>query len=100
MKRFLAFLFALLALPALADDFVARNGKDTVRLTQAECPKEVMAILDPALREKVRSAMSVLNGKEYRACWTLMVPGFVNLLYEDGDEGMVPLEDFKREAGI
>jgi hypothetical protein len=100
MKRFPAFLlFALLALPALADDFIASNGRDSVRLTQGPCPKDILALMRPEIHDVVKAAVTKVNGKEFRGCWMVQPSGVVTLLYEDGDEGVVPLKDFKRAPG-
>lgn len=100
MKRTLLCLASvLLALPALADYLVATNGRDTVRLSQAACPKAVLAVMKPELRGHVKAAQSTVGGKEFQACWSLLQPGFVSLIYEDGDEALIPMADFKRVPG-
>lgn len=99
MKRAICFLSVLLALPALADYLVATDGRNTVRLSQAACPKSILAVMKPDLRAKVKAAQSTVNGKEQRGCWTLLEPGFVSVLFEDGAEAMIPMEEFKRVPG-
>jgi hypothetical protein len=100
MKRLIVLLFALVALPALADDFAASNGRDSVRLTQGACSAEILKLLQPALHDKVKAAQATVGGTSYVACWALLTPGFVDLFYADGDMGLVPLADFKRVPGV
>jgi hypothetical protein len=47
----------------------------------------------------VKAAVTKVNGQEFRGCWMVQPGGVVTLLYEDGDEGAVPLKDFKRAPG-
>lgn len=99
MKRYLAFLFALLALPALADDLVATNGRDSVRLTQGACHAEVLpllAIAFPQVADRFRAATAQVEGSGYTACWLMRPDGKVLLIYPDGDTGLIPWSDFKR----
>jgi hypothetical protein len=99
MKRALMFVAVLAASLAMADDLVASKGDATVRLTQGECFDVVLAILRPELRDRVKAAHATVGGKQYRACWMVRSDGDIGLLYEDGDEGLVPRADLKREPG-
>jgi hypothetical protein len=95
MKRLLiAALAAGLAVSAHAD-LVGTNGVDTVRLTDAPCPEKIAAQAPPYLRDKMRAAIADVAGTRYEACWALVAPGAVGLVYEDGDQGLVPFSDFK-----
>ncbi len=86
---------ALLAAPVMADELVASNGNDSVRLSTNPCSVEqVLNRLQPQFRTKLRDATAVVQGKTFKACW--MVEGHAaHLLYEDGDQGLIPLRDFK-----
>lgn len=82
-----------------APDLVASNGQDSVRISDKPCSSEVvLAILNPKYRELVRDAWAVVGGQPFRACW-LVDGSDAHLLYEDGDQGMVPLTDFKQDRG-
>jgi hypothetical protein len=96
MKIALLCAAALLAAPAMADELVASNGQDSVRLTDKPCSSEpVLQRLTPRFREVMRDANAVVGGKPFRACW--IVDGdSAHLLYEDGDQGLIPLTDFKQ----
>lgn len=93
--RYVLLCAALAAAPAFAQDLVARQGNDTVRLADAPCTSEqVLARIEPALRPKFRAAMAVVEGHSFEACW-LSAGDVAHLLYEDGDQGIVPLSDLK-----
>lgn len=87
---------ALAAAPALADELVASNGQDSVRLSDKPCSsQEVLKQLTPRFRQQMKDASAVVDGQPFRACW--IVDGeSAHLLYEDGDQGLIPLSDFKR----
>jgi len=96
MKFALLCAAALAAAPALADELVASNGQDYVRLTDKPCSSEqVLQRLTPKLREMMRDANATVGGQPFHACW--VVDGdSAHLLYEDGDQGLIPLSDFKQ----
>jgi hypothetical protein len=86
---------ALVAAPALAQDVVASNGNDSVRLSDAPCSSQpVLNLLEPELRSALRDATAVVQGKSFKACWVVHGDA-AHLLYEDGDQGLIPLADFK-----
>lgn len=96
MKIALVCAAALLAAPALADELVASNGSDSVRLSDKPCASEpVLKRLTPRFREVMREATAVVGGQPYRACW-ITNGELAHLLYEDGDQGIIPLADFKQ----
>ena len=86
---------ALLAAPAMADELVASNGNDSVRLSNSPCTsQQVLSRLQPQFRAVLRDASAVVQGQPFKACW--VVDGdAAHLLYEDGDQGLIPLADFK-----
>jgi hypothetical protein len=86
---------ALLAAPAMADELVASNGNDSVRLSDGPCTsQQVLDQLDPSLRPAMHDASAVVQGQTFKACWVLHGDA-AHLLYEDGDQGLIPLSDFK-----
>jgi len=91
-------LFA--AAPAFADELVAVNGKDEVHLSDQQCSSEqVLARLSPRWHTLLRDASAVVEGQSFKACW--IVDGdSAHLLYEDGDQGLVPLSDFKETKAV
>jgi len=91
---------APIAMPAPSgDDMVATNGRDSVRLTQHPCPPAILALIPPELHAKVKAAVATVDGKDYAACW-LARSGAVALQYADGDQGIVPMRDFRRGKGV
>jgi hypothetical protein len=78
---------------------VARQGTDAVQLLETPCPAAIP--VDAALRDQYAAAVANIGGKLYAACW-MAVParGFVHLVYEDAEVGIVPFRDFYDEAGI
>lgn len=99
MKRSLAFCLAVLCSGAYADDLVAGKGRDTVRLTQAACPAEILALLPANAAGFMKLAITRIAGVEFRACW-IVYGDSIALKYEDNDNGLVPLSDFTVEHGI
>jgi hypothetical protein len=96
MKFALLCAAALLAAPVMADELVASNGNDSVRLSDKPCSSEqVLQRLSPRVRELMRDANAVVNGQPFRACWVVNGDS-AHLLYEDGDQGLIPLTDFRQ----
>jgi hypothetical protein len=86
---------ALMAAPAFADEVVASSGNDSVRLSDGPCTsQQVLERLEPSLRPVLRDATAVVQGQTFKACWTVH-GNAAHLLYEDGDQGLIPLSDFK-----
>ncbi len=88
---------AIAAAPAFAQDLVARQGSDSVRLADGPCiSKPVLGRLEPALQQDYKAATAVVQGRTFDACWRMTSQG-AHLLYEDGDQGLVPTSDLKPE---
>lgn len=95
--RVLLLCAAMAAAPAIAGNLVARQGSDSVRLAEGPCKAEqVLSRLEPRLQEKYQEATATVQGRTFAACWR-MTPNGAHLLYEDGDQGMVPRSDLKPE---
>lgn len=95
MRFVLLCVAALAAAPAMAQDLVARQGNDIVRLADGPCTSEqVLARLEPALQSQFKAALAVVEGHTFAACWR-KAGDVAHLLYEDGDQGVVPLSDLK-----
>lgn len=101
MKRIL-FCAALLCAAGLAsaDELVARNGKDSVRITEQPCAEPVLGLIPPNVREHFRAAFASIEGKQYAACWALRPDGMVHLVYSDSDQGLVPASQFRPAPGV
>ena len=88
---------AALTTPVFADQLVARQGNDSVRLSDAACKSElVLARLEPGAQDKYRAATAEFQGQNFVACWRAM-GGVAHLVYEDGDQGIIPMQELKPE---
>lgn len=95
----IALVLALVPLAANAD-FVAKQGDDRVRLSEQPCTHEAVLVhIDPKMRELYFNAWAHLSGHDYLACWTIG-SGRALMVYEDGDAGIIPAEDLKRDEGV
>ncbi|HWI81067.1 MAG TPA: hypothetical protein VNT59_03515 [Ramlibacter sp.] len=76
---------------------MARQGGDSVRLAEGPCTSPpVLSLLEPQLHTRYHAATATVQGRTFSACWR-MTPNGAHLLYEDGDQGVVPLSDLKPE---
>jgi len=89
---------ALLALPAWADNLlVVREGNDMIRLADDRCQSEqVLQRLPVELHAHYRSATAVLQGVRFSACWRRHGSA-AHIVYEDGDQGVIPMANLKPE---
>jgi hypothetical protein len=96
MKYVLLCAAALLAAPAMAEEVIASNGADSVRLSDAQCSSQtILQQVDVAMRDRLKDATATIGGQQFKGCW--IVDGQVaHLVYEDGDEGLVPLTEFHK----
>jgi hypothetical protein len=84
------FIAALVAASFAASAQVASNGKDWVRLSKEPCTR----VNAPDKAER-KAASAFIDGKPYFACWRPL-NGQIHLVYEDGDQGLIPLHDFQQ----
>jgi len=88
---------AAFAAPSFAQDLIARQGDDSVRLSEESCKSQlVISRLDPGMAEQFRSASAVFQGQRFQACWRMM-GNAAYLIYEDGDQGIIPATELKPE---
>lgn len=80
------------------ESMVATNGRNSVRLLDVPCSSEaVLQRVSPRVREQMREARATVGGEDYRACW-IVYGDSARLMYEDGDQGLIPLTDFKHDG--
>jgi hypothetical protein len=92
---FCAALATFAAAPAFAQELVARQGDDSVRLSDAACKSElVLGRIEPGSAPQYRAASAVFQGQRFQACWR-MVGNAAHLVYEDGDQGIIPAQELK-----
>jgi hypothetical protein len=92
----LAILIGLTAQKARADS-EARQGADWVRTSDKPCTDAaVLPLLQGAGYdlEQWQAARASFGGREFGACWHT-VGNVAHLVYEDGDQGIVPLDALK-----
>ena len=95
--KFAVLCAALVVAPAFANDLVAYNGGDSVHLSDSPCNSEqVLGYLPPQLHSDFKAASAILAGQPFAACWRVL-GGAAPVLYEDGDQGLIPLADLKPE---
>ncbi|MBI3150101.1 MAG: hypothetical protein HYZ17_16475 [Betaproteobacteria bacterium] len=96
MKRALVFAAVLAAGLAMAEDRVAREGNDYVRIRTSPCSSaQVLALLPEEMHDQFQDAVSQVDGKTFRGCWMLLPDGRVFLKYEDNDIGVLRYGLFK-----
>jgi hypothetical protein len=84
------------AMPILS----ASNERDYILLLDEPCKLLVPGKIDEAKQKYFLSANVVFNGQNFQACFALTNGEDgkqVYLVYEDGDEGLVPLKDFSNK---
>lgn len=95
--RLLFLCAALAAAPAMAGDLVAHQGGDTIRLAEGPCTSElVLGRLEARFHSHYKAASAVVQGQTFVACWR-MAGRAVHLMYEDGDQGIIPAAALKPE---
>jgi uncharacterized membrane protein len=97
MKSVILACVALAAAPVFAEELVARNGSDSVRLAEGPCTSEsVLAKLQAEKQEggEYKAASAQVGGQSFQACWRV-VGNSAHLMYEDGDQGLIPLAELK-----
>ena len=94
---FCAALATFAVAPAFSQDLIARQGDDSVRLSDAACKSElVLSRLEPNVAGEFRAASAVFQGQRFQACWRMM-GNAAYLVYEDGDQGIIPAGELKPE---
>lgn len=97
MKAAIALCAALALAPALAEDLVAREGNDSVRLADAPCESQgILKLVEPNTHTEYKAAFAVVKGEKFVACWRAM-GNVAHLIYEDGDQGIIPMQELKPE---
>ena len=87
----------LAAAPSFAQDLIARQGSDSVRLSDDACKSDlVLSRIEPGTANEFHSASADFQGQHFQACWR-MVGNAAYLIYEDGDQGIIPATELKPE---
>ncbi len=84
----------------MAGELVAYDGTDTIRLVEGPCTSQtVLSHVDASIQSEFRAAAVVLKGQKYEACWRPL-PTAAHLVYEDGDQGIVPVSMLNQTVEI
>lgn len=98
--RALLLVLLLVAFPASAGELVAKRGDDEVRLFDSPCIHGgTLGQIPPAMREQFHKATGRFNGQMFYGCW---IPrgDMAVVLWEDGDQGLIPLAELKPTTNI
>lgn len=93
MKKLLLSLLTAFATSVYADS-IATNGRDSVIIQSSACPAVVTQHIPAEMQPRYKSALANIDGTEYLACWT-ETGGYVFLVFEDGDTGIVSERVFR-----
>jgi len=86
---------AFASVPSFAQELVARQGDDSVHLSDSACKSVlVLSRLDPAIAGEYKAASAMFQGQRFTACWRMM-GNVAHLVYEDGDQGIIPAAELK-----
>ena len=87
---------ATFAVAASAQDLIARQGDDSVRLSEDACKSELVLSRIDGDGSEFHAASAVFQGQRFQACWRMM-GNAAYLVYEDGDQGIIPASELKPE---
>lgn len=98
MRKLLAAAL-LCASPAFSQQMIAKSGDNAVRIMDKPCVVASVLMHIPASeRPAFRKAEAKIEGQRYFACWRL-VGDKIHLVYEDSDQGLIHVSEFKEEPG-
>lgn len=90
---------ALAAGSAFAATMVARQGDSQVLLYDKPCEvASVLRFIPENYRPAFRRADAHIGGQKWFACFRV-VEDKVHLIYEDGDQGLIDVTEFKESSG-
>lgn len=95
----LGVILLLAACPIGATELVARQGDDEVRLFESPCVHAgTLGLIKPEAREKFKKAAGRFSGQMFYGCWRPVGDSAV-LVWEDGDQGIIPVTELKPDHG-
>lgn len=81
-----------------AETLIATQDGDTVRITDHPCPQQVHQHL-PVPPQFFGAALALVSGQSFAGCWR-KVGASIHVIYEDGDQGLIPMAEFKEDVGV
>ena len=94
-------LAALLCVgPAFAGSYVYEHSPgNAVHLSDVACKHAViLAMVMDEFKDKFRKGRATVNGREYALCW-IEAEDRAFMIYEDADQGVLPMREFTRQDG-
>jgi hypothetical protein len=92
---FLGLLSLLIAPAAHAAELEAQFGLDRVRIGEAPCTDGAVSAHETSEAfADMHAGYADVGGKRYQACWHVLPDGRVRLRYDDGDQGLIPVQLF------
>lgn len=96
MKKPLLLLALIAAIPCLAAERIARQGDDEVHVFDSPCVSaQTIARIPENAREGWGKVQGRYQGERFFGCWRPMGDAAVFILWEDGDQGIIPLQELK-----
>jgi hypothetical protein len=90
------FVLLLLAASAFAGERVARQGDDEVHVFDSPCVSaQTIARIPENAREGWGKVQGRYQGERFFGCWLPMGDDAIFILWEDGDQGVIPAADLK-----
>ena len=101
IRSLLVALLVLFSAHSAAQVMRAEDGQGSyLRLFSQPCANDrVLARTPPAHRQSLHAGEAKVNGTVYGMCWLALPDGTVGILYEDGDQGRMPIQAFRPEVG-
>jgi len=99
--RALILVLLLVAFPAAAGEFVARQGDNEVRVFDAPCVHAgTIGYIPQAARASFKKATGRIDRQMFYGCWRSVGDGnLVHIVWEDGDQDVLPVSQFKPDPG-
>lgn len=95
-----ALIAASFAVPAFAGERITRMGKDEARFFDSPCVSaQTLARIPAADRKSFSKAQGIVGGQKFFGCWRPL-GNSVYILWEDGDQGIIPNSDIKDVVGL
>lgn len=97
-KLILGLILGITSLSAVAtESLVFKTGKNVITILLAPCDTKagVFATMPDTIRSEFQAAKILWDGKEFAGCWAAK-PGSVYLIDETGDQGEIPMSEFKK----
>lgn len=94
--RALVLILLLTTSFAVAGERVARQGDDEVHVFDSPCVSiETLNRMQESDRAGWNKVQGRFGGQRYFGCWRPLGDASIGILWEDGDQGVIPLQELK-----